>query len=281
MRENTRVYENVELSRYTTLGIGGKAARLCIADDLDGVEKELFRGAKTFVLGGGSKLLVSDAGFDGTVLKPALTQLYREGNRIVAGSGVRLPVLAAFAAREGLSGLEWAVGIPGTVGGALKMNAGAHGGDIAGVLSYADVYAHGKTKRRIAEECGFSYRQSNIDGIVLRAAFYLRTGDRAAIASATETFMSVRRKAQPQGRSAGSVFKSVNGVPAWKYVEGAGLKGLKIGGARISEKHANFIVNTGGASAADVYKLILKAEKEVYEKYGVVLEREIILVGEF
>lgn len=281
MKDSMRIYNDVPLCAYTTFGIGGKADKLIEVCTVQSLSHVLQEERATFVLGGGSNLLISDAGFKGTVIKCGLRDMQRQGNTVVAGCGVSLSSLARFASVNELGGLEWAACIPGTVGGAVKMNAGAHGKDISQTLAYADVFTAGKTVRLTPDCCGFGYRRSDFDGVVISAAFCLKQRDKREILENMDDFRAKRRAAQPVGRSAGSVFKAVNGVPAYKFIEGAGLKGLRKGGAQVSQKHANFILNTGGATAADVIALVCKIQSEVYGKYGVVLEREIILVGEF
>ncbi|MDR0425800.1 MAG: UDP-N-acetylmuramate dehydrogenase [Clostridiales bacterium] len=268
------------LSRYTTYRIGGPAEVYEIREAAQA--EALFTGGE-IVLGGGSNVLAADAGTDRRVLINRLSGIVINGNRVYAGSGTFLPKLAAVCADAGFSGLEWAGGIPGTVGGAVCINAGAFGGAIADVLLYADVLEDGKQRRYGAADCRFSYRRSRFtdqNTYITGACFLLKHGDPDAIAALGRAYQARRRLTQPVGRSAGSVFKAADRPAGW-YIDRAGLKGLSVGGAVISDKHANFILNTGGAAAGDVLALMRRIEETVFQKFHVMLEREIRLIGEF
>lgn len=283
MYENTRVFENVPLEKFTTFGIGGKVRRLVVTDSVQAL-KEQISSAGSLVIGGGSNLLVSDSGYDGNIVRffsdEAGLELCPDGCFYVSGA-CRLPKAAKAAETEGLSGLEWAAGIPGTVGGALKMNAGAHGRDIGSVLAYADVLQGGKVRRLPAKDLGLTYRHSVFDGIVVGAGLKLEKSDPDEVAALTQSLLHMRRKSQPSGRSAGCIYKACRGIPAYRYIVGASLAGAREGDAVVSEKHANFIINTGKAKAADVLKLMERIETEVADKFGVSLQREVELIGKF
>ncbi len=285
MCENTRVFRNVPLKNYTTFRIGGNAERLLETDDWQTLMQEQ-DGA--LVIGCGSNLLVGDGGVKGTVIRfcsnacePRILSQSEKDTVVYISGAAKLSLLSRYAADSGLSGLEWAARIPGTVGGAVKMNAGAHGSDVKSRIVYADVSDKKRLIRLNAEDLKLGYRTSGFDGIAVGAAFRLSRSGVQAVQKETERLGRLRDKAQPKGSSAGSVYKAADGVPAYKYVAAAGLSGFRIGGAKVSEKHANFIINEGGATARDVLELMEKIESEVYCKFGVKLEREVRTVGEF
>lgn len=267
------------LSGWTTFGIGGRARRIEIArtrDELIGLS------AEAIVLGRGSNILASDDGYDGIVAINRYERIERDGNTVTAGSGVRLGALCAFLAENGLSGLEWACGIPGSVGGAVRMNAGAFGGEISDRLSYAYVVRDGAEKRFACDELGFGYRNSALDDgdVVTDVTFELDSATPSAVRALGAEYADKRRATQPTGKSAGSVFKNPRGVSVGRIFDEAGLKGLRRGGAEISPKHANIIVNTGGATARDVCKLIA-VMKDVLREKNVAAHEEIIYLGDF
>ena len=267
------------LSDWTTFGIGGEARNISVARSI-GALAEL--SADGLVLGKGSNVLVSDDGYDGNVVINRYEEIVRNGNIVEVGSGTGVPRLCAFLADEGLSGLEWAAGIPGTVGGAVVMNAGAFGGSTSDRLLYADVLRGGKLVRLDKAELGFGYRTSGIvdSDTVLRAAFKLDKGNPRVIAAKCRDYNRIRREKQPAGKSAGSVFKNPRGASVGAILDKAGLRGLRLGGAEISQKHANIIVNTGGASASDVVGLI-RIMKAVLIENGVDAQEEIRYIGGF
>ncbi len=266
------------LSRYTTLGVGGKPKKLVIATTSDA----LIDIPDALVLGRGSNVLVSDDGYDGTVIINRYETVSEKGGIVTAGSGTRLSVLCGFMCEHGLGGMEWAAGIPGTLGGAAVMNAGAFGGEMKDVLLYADVYRNGKIIRMDAAELGLGYRTSEIksDDTVLDIAIETQRRDKRLIKDTTSKYAAIRRATQPRGRSAGSVFKNPKGVSVAKILDGLGFKGYKVGGAAVSNEHANIIVNTGGATARDVYRLISILKTALAES-GVDAEEEIVYIGEF
>lgn len=267
------------LSAYTTFGIGGRARRISIARS----RSELIDLAPdALVLGRGSNVLVSDDGYDGDAVINRYDDIVFNGDLVVAGSGACLASVSAAAARCGLSGLEWAIGIPGSVGGAVRMNAGAFGGAISDRLLYADVLRGGSVVRLGRGELGFSYRHSAIadDDVVIAAAFLLDKISAAVTLARCGEYTERRRSKQPSGKSAGSVFKNPSGISVGKVLDGAGLKGLRNGGAVISPVHANIIVNTGDATADDVCGLIRIMKGEL-EARGIEAKEEIIYVGGF
>ena len=207
---------------------------------------------------------------------------------VLCGGGARLPSAAAKTAGWGLSGLEFGVNIPGTAGGAVRMNANAYGGQLARVLDWVEVCTAGRTERRSPEQLGFCYRSSNLrpDEVVARASFRLRPGDPEEIRATMATMRERRREAQPSGiKTFGSTFKNpederAEGRSAGQLLEAAGCRGLEQGGARFSEKHANFVENRGEATTADVLELMAAGRRRVHERFGVELEPEVQVLGE-
>jgi UDP-N-acetylmuramate dehydrogenase len=282
------------LARFTSARIGGPADYVVLVKTLEELIRAV-RGAQEQglawrVLGGGSNILVADAGVRGVaIVNRAKEAKIDEGGKVYAESGVNLSTLARNCVNRGLGGLEWAVTVPGTVGGAVVGNAGAHGGDIAGVFESASVLEQDGTVAAWGiEQFDFSYRDSSlkrsdapIPAVVLAAVFGLTRGDPSELASRAEQFVAQRKATQPPGASIGSMFKNPPDDHAGRLIDAAGLKGTQMGGARISSIHANFFVNTGGASAEDVKALIDLARTQVREQFGVELELEIELVGEW
>jgi len=242
------------------------------------------------VVGSGSNLLVADAGFRGLVMKlnGALATIEQDGGRLVCGGGARLPKAAAEAARAGLSGLEFGVNIPGTVGGAVKMNANAYGGDLSRVLEWVEIATPEGASRRDPGELGFSYRRSNLGPreVVARASFALSEADPDSVKATLAEMRAARRAAQPSGiKTFGSTFKNpedprAEGRSAGVLLDEAGCRGLTVGGARFSEKHANFVENPGHATTADVIALMAEGKRRVRERFGVELEPEVQFLGE-
>jgi len=277
---------------YTTFRIGGKAEALFFAeqrDELQGMVSRLHQeGIPYLVVGKGSNLLVRDEGFDGVVIMlggelATVEKDRREENVLLAGGGLGLAGLLSFCRREGLAGLEFLAGVPGTVGGAVAMNAGAWGQEIEGVVRdievltpQADFTVQDRSKLR------FLYRALSIPegSLIVRGTFVLKPESPESIAQRLADYLAQRKQTQPLDvPSAGSVFKNPPGDYAARLIEGAGLKGQRIGGAMISPKHANFIVNTGGATAEDVQALIELAQERVQEETGTRLELELKVVG--
>jgi UDP-N-acetylmuramate dehydrogenase len=243
------------------------------------------------VVGSGSNLLISDRGFRGLILKldGELSAVERRGTRVVCGGGARLPSATAQTARWGLTGLEFGINIPGTVGGAVKMNANAYGGELGRVLEWVNVCTAAGIERRAPDALGFSYRRSNLGpgDVVSRASFQLADGDVSEIKATLAEMRGKRREAQPSGiKTFGSTFKNpaddekAGGRTAGQLLEAAGCRGLQVGGAKFSDKHANFVENAGGATTADIIALMAEGRRRVHERFGVILEPEVEVLGE-
>jgi UDP-N-acetylmuramate dehydrogenase len=282
------------LERLTTVRTGGPADWFARPGDLDEL-LELLRWAdreaiEVGVVGSGSNLLISDLGFRGLVLKldEDLATIEQQGERLVCGGGARLPQAAAQSARAGLSGLEFGVNIPGTVGGAVKMNANAYGGDLSNVLEWVLVATPEGADRREPADLGFGYRRSNLKPreVVARASFKLEPADPSGVKATLAGMRAQRREAQPSGiKTFGSTFKNpddprAEGRSAGVLLDEAGCRGHTVGGARFSEKHANFVENMGEATTADVIALMADGRRRVREQFGVTLEPEVQLLGE-
>jgi UDP-N-acetylenolpyruvoylglucosamine reductase len=288
------VERDFALARLTTVRTGGVGDYYARPDSLERL-LELLAWADEAqvavgVVGSGSNLLIADAGFRGLVMKldGALATIEVDGERLLCGGGARLPQAAARAARAGLSGLEFGVNIPGTVGGAVKMNANAYGGDLSRVLEWVEVATPEGSARRIPDELGFSYRRSNLGPleVVARASFALAPADPESVKGTLADMRAARRAAQPSGiKTFGSTFKNpedprAEGRSAGVLLDEAGCRGLTVGGARFSEKHANFVENTGTATTADVIELMAEGRRRVRERFGVELEPEVQLLGD-
>ena len=278
------------LARLTTLRTGGAAgwfARPRTAAELQSLlawaNEE---GIDVGVVGSGSNLLVADLGFAGLVLKldGPLAAIEHDAERLLCGGGARLPQAAARSAALGLTGIEFGVSIPGTVGGAVRMNANAYGGELARVLEWVEVCTAQGVDRRRPDQLGFAYRRSNLGPgeIVARVSFALEPQDPEAVKATLADLRARRREAQPSGiKTFGSTFKNPDPErTAGRLLEEAGCKGLQIGAARFSPKHANFIENLGSATTADVVALIAEGRRRVREHSGVVLEPEVQLLGD-
>jgi UDP-N-acetylenolpyruvoylglucosamine reductase len=288
------VERDYPLARLTTVRTGGPAdffARPETQADL----VTLLAWAKensvpVGVVGSGSNLLVADDGFRGLAMKlaGALTEVERDGSHLLCGGGARLPSAAGKTPTWGLSGLEFGINIPGTVGGAVRMNANAYGGQLAEVLEWVEVSTATGTERRPPAAFDFVYRNSNLEPgeIVSRASFALTPGDPDEIKATLASMRGRRRDAQPSGiKTFGSTFKNpdderAEGRSAGQLLEAAGCRGLQQGGARFSEKHANFVENTGEATTADVLALMAEGRRRVKEQFGVELEPEVQVLGD-
>ena len=280
--------ENEPMSRHCSFRIGGAAAAFCRVSDeaqLSALLALLRReGVPYAVIGRGSNLLVSDGGFPGAVVQLAddPASLRREGDCVSAWAGVTLARLAVFAREQGLAGLEFAHGIPGSLGGGILMNAGAYGGEMKDVVVSVRYLDAAGAVRETAEP-GFAYRHSRFSDsgeIVLGAALRLRPDAPDAIAARMAELWEKRSASQPLSLpSAGSTFKRPATGYAAAMIDGAGCKGLAVGGAQVSEKHAGFVVNRGGATAADVKALMAQVQRRVLEKYGVELQPEVRFLG--
>jgi UDP-N-acetylmuramate dehydrogenase len=288
------VQRDFPLARLTTVRTGGPGDFYARPESVERLEQLLaWADADEIavgVVGSGSNLLIADAGFRGLVMKlnGALATIEHEGDRLVCGGGARLPQAAARAARAGLSGLEFGVNIPGTVGGAVKMNANAYGGDLSRVLEWVEIATPEGTSRRQPDELGFSYRRSNLAPreVVTRASFALSAAAPEAVKATLAEMRAARHAAQPSGiKTFGSTFKNpddprAEGRSAGVLLDEAGCRGLAQGGARFSEKHANFVENTGEATTADVIALMAEGKRRVRERFGVELEPEVQFLGE-
>ncbi|SFS84977.1 UDP-N-acetylmuramate dehydrogenase [Paenibacillus sp. BC26] len=286
-----RVLFNKPLSEFTTWKIGGPADVLIIPnneDQLVSVVRLLHKhGVQWTNLGRGSNMLVSDKGIRGVVIQPgeAFDYVRFDGTLVHAGAAYSFIKLSVLAAKEGLSGLEFAGGIPGSVGGAVYMNAGAHGSDVSRIFKSADIVLEtGELVRYGIEDMKFTYRHSCLHerpGIVVGAVFELEQGERKDIMSTTSTYKQRRLLTQPlQLPCAGSVFRNPPNDFAARLIQEAGLKGMRCGGAEISNLHANFIVNTGQAKAEDVLTLMKTIQSTVKDKFGVELVAEVLVMGE-
>ena len=286
-----QVRMNEPLSSHTTWKIGGPADVLIVPASDEELEAALrlcaAREVPWTVLGRGSNTLVSDKGVRGAVIKlgDGFDEVRFDGETVTAGASYSFIKLSVMAGKEGLTGLEYAGGIPGSVGGAVYMNAGAHGSDISRILQSASiVWEDGSREVLGYAEMKFSYRHSVLQerrGVITRAEFRLASGDRKEIAAAMATYKDRRRRTQPlQMASAGSVFRNPPNDHAARLIEAAGLKGLRQGAAEVSQVHANFIVNHGGAKAEDVLTLIGKVQQIVEQTYGITLVTEVRMMGE-
>jgi UDP-N-acetylmuramate dehydrogenase len=285
------VLPDEKMAPYTTWKIGGPADAMVIPktkDQLIRLIKLLHeQNVPWLALGRGSNLLIGDKGIRGVVVKLAdtLESVRFEGSTIYAGAAFSLIKLSVLAGKEGLTGLEFAGGIPGSVGGAVYMNAGAHGSDISRILKQAEVVLdNGEAVIMQKEDLEYAYRNSKLHrlpGIVTEAVFELQPGNRNEIAGAMAAYKDRRLRTQPlQLACAGSVFRNPENAHAAKLIEEAGLKGMTVGGAEISTQHANFIINTGQATAKDVLTLIKQIQSIISDKYGVTLVPEVLTVGE-
>ena len=284
------VEERVALSRFTTLGTGGPARAFARPETLEELEQALRfareSGLPAATIGLGSNLLVADGGFEGLALKLAgeLAAVEVEGDRLIAGGGAPNAVCLHRARATGLGGFEFACAIPGTVGGGVWMNAGAYGGDWAGVLERALVVDGGGSDWRTPEELGLAYRHSDLrhGEVVAQVEFRLTPRPPSEIKAVVAEMQAQRKAAQPTNkRTYGSVFKNPDHeLTAGRMLEACGLKGHRIGGAQISPRHANFIENADGARSEDAIALMTEARRRTWEQYGVELEHEVVFLGE-
>lgn len=294
-----RLQYDVPLARYTTARVGGPAEALLVANTANDLAEICYRleeiGVPFLVLGGGSNVLVSDAGIHGAVvlLNRSRQYRFRDGDTpptVWAESGVNFGALARQAGARGLSGLEWAAGIPGTIGGAVVGNAGAHGGDMSANLVVAEILHQGRREQWPVERMEYAYRTSILkrrphSAVVLSATLRLNRSTPEAVQSKIEEFTARRQRTQPPGASMGSMFKNppanVTSLSAGRLIDEAGLKGVCVGDAEISKLHGNFFINRGRATAMDIYRLIELARNTVRHKFGVDLELEVELLGDW
>ncbi len=275
------------LSRFTTFRIGGPADYYLEPkdkSDLLNLVKYLREIKYPYILiGNGSNILISDEGIRGAAinLEYGFTKIEVSKNKVYAEAGVRLSKFVDVCIEHSLVGVENLAGIPGTLGGAILMNAGAYGGEISDFIKTVEVLDKDRIKIMKKEECGFAYRKSNLEGkIILSAEFELPFGDKELAKQRRKELLLKRNQSQPvELPNAGSIFKNPPDNYAARLIEQAGLKGLTVGGAKISEKHANFIVNFNNASANDVLELMRIIQETVKQKFGILLEPEIKLLG--
>jgi UDP-N-acetylmuramate dehydrogenase len=294
-RVKGRICRAVSMARHTSFAVGGEVDLFAVPEDLEDLRRILQwcreNQVPYFVLGNGSNLLVRDGGIRGMAILLAegfgrIVELEHgpEGNLLFAEAGLRLGALVQFASEKGWSGLEWAAGIPGTVGGALVMNAGAFGGEMKELVHSVRILDQaGNLEERAGWSIRFGYRRMDLpEGeVILGGTFRLLTASRRLVKSRVQEILRRRMNMQPAHfPSAGSVFKNPVGHAAGRLIEESGLKGNRIGHAQVSEKHANFIVNLGGASARDIWDLIVRVQQSVLEKKGIQLELEIRVMGE-
>ncbi len=289
------VQRDYSLARMSTIRTGGEADWFARAGS-NAQLRELLAWARAAnlpvaVVGSGSNLLIADDGVRGLVVKldRKLALIQREGPlRIVCGGGARLPAVATRAAQAGLSGIEFGVNIPGTVGGAVRMNANAYGGELARTLEWVEIVTAQGSERRIPEQLGFSYRRSNLAAgeIVARASLQLAESDVTTVKATLADMRERRHEAQPQGiKTFGSTFVNpddprAEGRTAGQLLAEAGCNGLTVGSARLAPKHANFVENTGAATTADVLAVMAEGRARVLERFGVALEPEVQTLGE-
>ncbi len=303
----SQVEFDADLGQYCTYRVGGRAAVLVTVeseDDLQLVSALVAeQGCKVLTVGKGSNLLVSDAGFEGVVIRlgdafdfidlDTDTGVDREeirsdeqagnGRLVVCGASTLLPVAARRTAAAGLTGFEWAVGVPGSIGGAVRMNAGGHGSDMAASVVTASVFdlAEGRASNWTLDQLGFGYRTSSVNSrhIVLSCRLQLQPGDPDRSSAEISEIVRWRRANQPGGQNAGSVFANPDDDSAGRLIDALGLKGFSVGSASVSEKHANFIQAEPNGSADDVFSLIVELRRRVLEAYDVELRPENVLVG--
>ena len=284
-------FVNEPMSRHTTFNIGGPADYLLFPANMEQLSK-IFILLKQYdiphtILGNGSNVLVLDKGIRGAVIKMHAPMSYKscQGNRIIAGAGAYLKHVSQFAAENGLTGMEFACGIPGSLGGAVFMNAGAYDGDMQKIVTQVKTVTHnGKILTYEKDELDFGYRHSVFQHngqAICEITLELQPGDKAEIQAKIDDFTHRRESKQPlEMPSAGSTFKRPQGYFAGTLIDETGLKGLQVGGAQISTKHAGFVVNSGHATAADVLNLIKEVQDRVYAKNGVKLFPEVRIIGE-
>lgn len=284
---------NEPLARFTAARMGGPADLLCVARERPVLESVVAAAwadnIPVRVIGGGANVLIGDRGFRGLIVVNHVSDLRFDGTTVYVSGGYTLTVLSRKCAAAGLSGFEWAASVPGTVGGAVVNNAGAHGGDMAGNLVSTDVLFAGEAVSRTltVADLAYEYRSSSLKAredrrfLVLSAVLHMTAGDPAAINAKIDEFVAHRKRTQPTGASLGSIFKNPPGDYAGRLIESCGLKGHAIGGAQVSPVHANFFINTGNATAHDYNALIEHVQQTVAAQTGVHLETEIERLGEF
>jgi UDP-N-acetylmuramate dehydrogenase len=283
-----RIQADAPLADKTWFRVGGPAeilARPADAADLAALLSGMPMDLPVTVIGAASNLIIRDGGISGVVVRLArgFGDIAIDGEGVIAGAAALDAVVAEHAAEAGLAGLEFLSGIPGTIGGAVRMNAGAYGGDVAATLDWAEIVTRqGELRRLSAGEIGFSYRHSSLppECIVVRARFAARPGERRDIAARMADIRANREATQPvRARTGGSTFRNPPGAKAWELIDAAGCRGLMRGAAQVSEKHCNFLINTGGATAADLEGLGEEIRRRVHDLSGITLDWEIKRLG--
>lgn len=284
--------ENASMAEYTSFKAGGKAKTLIIvesAEELKSVLKEVNEeGIKYTFIGNGSNTLVTDKGYNGTIIKTGdeFNQIVCEGERLISGCGALMSAVAKVALENSLTGFEFASGIPGSIGGAMFMNAGAYGGEIKDIVESVTVMSKDGTSIYdvSGEDMHFGYRHSRLQEtgeVALHVTLKLEKGDKEAIRESMNDLTNRRNTKQPvQYPSAGSFFKRPEGYFAGKLIQDSGLRGVSVGGAQVSQQHCGFIINTGGATATDIINLMHLVQNTVYDKFGVKLEPEVRIIGD-
>lgn len=286
---NAKILFDEPMRKHTGYGVGGCARYYAQIDTLYSLNNLISlakqHNVKYKVIGCGTNLLVSDLGYDGIIIDTKrLSDVFFKREHVKAMAGAKLEKLLQFAFENKLTGLEAFAGIPASVGGAIVMNAGAFGHNISEYIETVETLCDGKIKLYQKNECKFGYRTSRFlknKEIIVSATFDLKIGDREKIGDSIKSYKDLRRLVQPSGRSCGSVFKNPKPYSAGALIENAGLKGKRIGGALVSEKHANFIITSSKARAKDVYELIMQIKQKVKDAFGVELVEEVECVGEF
>jgi len=286
------IHFNEPMSRHTSFRTGGEAAVFVEVENAQQLGKliSLFRKTENefFVLGNGSNLLVSDRGYDGMILRigSKMADIRVDGERIYVQAGALLSKVSKVALENGLTGMEFASGIPGSVGGGIVMNAGAYDGEMSYIVERVTVLNEsGEQMELDRDTMEFGYRTSVIKNrpfVVVEAVFKLQKGDKEAIRAKMDDFTARRREKQPlEYASAGSTFKRPEGYFAGKLIMDSGMRGFRIGGAQVSEKHCGFVINTGNATSEDIAELMAEVQERVKERFGVMLEPEVVKLGEF
>ncbi|MBQ3220241.1 MAG: UDP-N-acetylmuramate dehydrogenase [Clostridia bacterium] len=286
---HAKILYDEPMRKHTSYGVGGNARFYTEVDSLYTLN-EVVTFAKENrlpykILGNGTNVLVSDNGYNGIIICTIkLSDVFFVRDEIHAMAGASLYKLIKFAREHRLSGLESLSGIPATVGGAVVMNAGAFGHNISDKITTVETLSNGKIKKYYKDECNFNYRGSRFLGkkeVIISANFKLKESDREIITAGIKSFSDLRNSIQPSGRSCGSVFKNPRPETAGRLIDKAGLKGLTIGGASVSERHGNFITTAGRATATDVYELVQYIKKKIKDEFGIELKEEVEFVGEF
>lgn len=288
MMEEIKILEQEPMQKHTTFRVGGAAKYFAMPKNTEEIQTLIAycreQKLSYYVLGNGSNVLFTDDGYDGMIIQigSAMSTIQVAGNSMYVQAGAILAKTAKLAYEEGLTGMEFAAGIPGSVGGAVVMNAGAYGGEMKDIVAYVDVLStDGELRRYTGDEMGFGYRHSIIDAdkIVVGVGLTLDKGDKTAILDRMNELAEARRSKQPlEYPSAGSTFKRPEGYFAAKLIDDSGLRGYRVGGAMVSDKHCGFVVNVDHASSADVLAVMKHVEEVVKEKYNVTLEPEVRVI---